>query len=136
MLEASERTSQHPRDEIVVRTVSPQKGPQTVLKVVQTANIVLLKLWSIFSSRAPKHADTVTMAMSVTAIPLTVSPLKFILIAVTVSCFAMKSSTGEGLKEWRHAIPVVVPVRLVDKAEICPKTSASEHIGDVNAPPP
>ncbi|OWM73183.1 hypothetical protein CDL15_Pgr001297 [Punica granatum] len=167
MLKASERTSQHPRDEIVVRTVSPQKGPQTVLKVVQTANIVLLKLWSIFSSRAPKvqneiasssdspldadfsilkgdgnsclvdqHADTVTMAMSVTAIPLTVSPLKFILIAVTVSCFAMKSSTGEGLKEWRHAIPVVVPVRLVDKAEICPKTSASEHIGDVNAPPP
>ncbi|PKI55382.1 hypothetical protein CRG98_024233 [Punica granatum] len=139
MLQARKRRSQHWQDEIVVCTasvqstmesiVSAQKGLQTVHAVVQAANIALLKLWSIFVSRAPKHADAAMVALSVSAMVLAVIPLKYILMGVTVYSFAMNSRMrkhiesdrgNRRLKEWWDSIPVV-PVRVADKAKNCPK---------------
>ncbi|XP_021815363.1 uncharacterized protein LOC110757921 [Prunus avium] len=104
--------------------VSAQHGMQTVHEMVQTANVSLMKLWSIFISKARKHADMAMMAMSAVAIFLAVVPMKLVIMAGILCCFTMTlasrlgMSKGENqssrrLKEWWDSIPVI-PVRVVD----------------------
>ncbi|XP_008244124.1 PREDICTED: uncharacterized protein LOC103342292 [Prunus mume] len=104
--------------------VSAQHGMQTVHEMVQTANVSLMKLWSIFISKARKHADMAMMAMSAVAIFLAVVPMKLVIMAGILCCFTMTLASrlgmGKGenqssrrLKEWWDSIPVI-PVRVVN----------------------
>ncbi|XP_052199501.1 uncharacterized protein LOC127806321 [Diospyros lotus] len=114
--------------------VSAQYGLNTVHALVQWTNISILKIWSIFVSRAPKQANMVMMAMTGTAILLAVVPMKFILMALVLYGFTItrnmgkhvanannnnnnSSSSSQGnrrLKEWWDSIPVV-PIEVVDQ---------------------
>ncbi|XP_059308739.1 uncharacterized protein LOC132059914 isoform X1 [Lycium ferocissimum] len=103
--------------------VSAQHGLRNVYDLVQRMNIVLLKIWSIFVSKAPKHADLVMVAMVGTAVILAVVPLKFILMALTLCPFVATSKIGKymeneklnrRMKEWWDSIPVV-PVEFLEK---------------------
>uniref|UniRef100_A0A2N9F5Q5 Uncharacterized protein n=1 Tax=Fagus sylvatica TaxID=28930 RepID=A0A2N9F5Q5_FAGSY len=111
--------------------VSAQHGLQTVHQVVQTANIALLKIWSILISKAHKHADMVMISMVGSAIILAVVPMKFIFMAITLGCFSATSKLGKHgennqgnrrLQEWWDSIPVI-PVRVVDKVMDSPTCS-------------
>ncbi|KAL6272100.1 hypothetical protein ACE6H2_022792 [Prunus campanulata] len=104
--------------------VSAQHGMQTVHEMVKTANVSLMKLWSIFISKARKHADMAMMTMSAVAIFFAVVPLKLVIMAGILGCFTMTlasrlgMSKGENqssrrLKEWWDSIPVI-PVRVVN----------------------
>ncbi|PKI69181.1 hypothetical protein CRG98_010448 [Punica granatum] len=112
--------------------------PVTTLAVLCITILVLYEEWvnkavAAFSLwlvvKMLQHADAVMVALSVSAMVLAVIPLKYILMGVTVYSFAMNSRMGKHiesdrgnrrLKEWWDSIPVV-PVRVVDKAENCPK---------------
>ncbi|KAL3507136.1 hypothetical protein ACH5RR_032518 [Cinchona calisaya] len=104
--------------------VSAQQGLRTVHEVMQQINIAILKLWSILTSRSPKHTNTVMMILSGSAIVLAVIPFKFILIALTIYSFLTTSNVGKyiqseqgnrRLKEWWESIPVP-HVEITDKA--------------------
>ncbi|KAK6790673.1 hypothetical protein RDI58_009754 [Solanum bulbocastanum] len=103
--------------------VSAQHGLRNVYDLIQSMNIVLLKIWSIFVSKAPKHADLVMAAMVVAAVMLAVVPFKFIVMALTLCIFVQTSKIGKcmenekvnrRIKEWWDSIPVV-PVEFVGK---------------------
>ncbi|KAF3456547.1 hypothetical protein FNV43_RR01200 [Rhamnella rubrinervis] len=103
--------------------VSAQHGLQNLHEIVQMTNITLLKLWSIFISKAPKHAEMVMMGMSGVAVLVAVVPTKYIIMGLILYCFSATSKAGSHLgssqgnrrlKEWWDSIPVV-PVRVVDK---------------------
>ncbi|KAL5547221.1 hypothetical protein UlMin_006908 [Ulmus minor] len=103
--------------------VSAQHGLQSVYELVQIANISLLKLWSIFISKAPKHANMVIVAMTGLAIIIAIIPTKYIIMGIILYCFAMTlkvrlslGSSSQGnrrFKEWWDSIPVI-PVKVVD----------------------
>ncbi|XP_042939907.1 uncharacterized protein LOC122275044 isoform X3 [Carya illinoinensis] len=134
MLQARRKRINERCNEIVVCTasdqttiesiVSAQHGLQTVHQLLRKANIAVLKLWSIFISKAREHADMVMIAMIGLAILLAVIPLKFLLMVTTLCFFSMTSKLGKRtgscqdqgsrrLKEWWDSIPVI-PVRVVD----------------------
>ncbi|KAK4720476.1 hypothetical protein R3W88_010709 [Solanum pinnatisectum] len=101
--------------------VSAQHGLRNVYDLIQSMNIVLLKIWSIFVSKAPKHADLVMAVMVVAAVMLAVVPFKFIVMALTLCIFVQTSKIGKymenekvnrRIKEWWDSIPVV-PVEFV-----------------------
>ncbi|KAH0756857.1 hypothetical protein KY290_020350 [Solanum tuberosum] len=103
--------------------VSAQHGLRNVYDLIQSMNIVLLKIWSIFVSKAPKHADLVMAAMVVAAVILAVVPFKFIVMALTLCIFVQTSKIGKymenekvnrRIKEWWDSIPVV-PVEIMGK---------------------
>ncbi|KAJ8562993.1 hypothetical protein K7X08_031445 [Anisodus acutangulus] len=103
--------------------VSAQHGLRNVYDLVQSMNIVLLKIWSILVSKAPKHADLVMVGTVVAAVILAVVPFKFILMAITLCPFVKTSKIGKHMenekvnrriKEWWDSIPVV-PVKFVEK---------------------
>ncbi|XP_015073325.1 uncharacterized protein LOC107017643 isoform X1 [Solanum pennellii] len=103
--------------------VSAQHGLRNVYDLIQSMNIVLLKIWSIFVSKAPKHADLVMAAMVVAAVILAMVPFKFIVMALTLCIFVQTSKIGKymenekvnrRIKEWWDSIPVV-PVEIVGK---------------------
>ncbi|KAF8393956.1 hypothetical protein HHK36_020158 [Tetracentron sinense] len=103
--------------------VSAQHGLKTIQDMVQTANITILKIRSIFVSKAPKHANQVMMVMIGLAIVLAVVPFKYIIMAFTLYCFTANSKIGKcleneqgnrRLREWWDSIPVI-PVQTVDK---------------------
>ncbi|XP_055802229.1 uncharacterized protein LOC129871355 [Solanum dulcamara] len=103
--------------------VSAQHGLRNVYDLIQSMNIVLLKIWSIFISKAPKHADLVMAAMAGAAVILALVPFKFIIMALTLWLFVMTSKIGKymenekvnrRIKEWWESIPVV-PVEFVEK---------------------
>ncbi|OIT38642.1 PREDICTED: uncharacterized protein LOC109239154 [Nicotiana attenuata] len=106
--------------------VSAQQGLRSVYDLIQTMNIVILKIWSILVSKAPKHADMVMVALIVAAVILAVVPFKFILMALVSYGFVAASKTGKSIKqnekgnrrlqEWWDSIPVV-PVDIVDKID-------------------
>ncbi|PON94289.1 hypothetical protein TorRG33x02_100270 [Trema orientale] len=107
--------------------VSAQHGLRSVYELVQTANISLLKLQSIFLSKARKHADMVMIALSGLAVILAVIPTKYFIMGIILYCFTMTSKVGQKLgrnqgnrrlKEWWDSIPVI-PVRVVDKVPEC-----------------
>ncbi|KAE8099738.1 hypothetical protein FH972_017694 [Carpinus fangiana] len=133
MVEARRERINERCNEIVVSTasdqstmesiVSAQHGLQTVHKVVQTTNIALLKIWSIFVSKTRKHADMVMIGMIGIAMIVAMVPMKFIIMFITLCCFSTASKLGKRvgnkqgnrrLKEWWDSIPVI-PVRVVDK---------------------
>ncbi|KAL6988668.1 hypothetical protein U1Q18_014424 [Sarracenia purpurea var. burkii] len=101
--------------------VSAQHGLKTAQEMVRLANISILKIWSILLGKAPKHTDTVMMALTGMAIILALVPFKFILMALVLCCFTMTSKLGQQmsnttgnrrLKEWWDSIPVI-PVEVV-----------------------
>ncbi|XP_008367282.2 uncharacterized protein [Malus domestica] len=107
--------------------VSAQHGMQTVHEMVQIANVSILKLWSIYISKARKHANAAMVLLSAIAIFLAVVPVKFIIMAAIVCCFSstlasrIGTSKGENqsnrrLREWWDSIPVI-PVRVVQTRE-------------------
>ncbi|KAM1305903.1 hypothetical protein PS2_008398 [Malus domestica] len=104
--------------------VSAQRGMQTVQEMMQIANVSILKLWSIYISKARKHANVAMVLLSATAIFFTVVPVKFVIMAAIVCCFSstLASRLGMGkrenqssrrLREWWDSIPVI-PVRVVE----------------------
>ncbi|KAL6560150.1 hypothetical protein OROHE_006388 [Orobanche hederae] len=120
-------------NKVVVRTgsdqtamesiVSAQHGLRTAHEMLRETNIALLKIWSIMVSRAPKHANTVMVVLTCSAITLVVVPFKFILIGLVLYGFVMTSKVGKftqsdqgnrRLREWWDSIPVI-PVEFVDK---------------------
>ncbi|GJV12997.1 uncharacterized protein Tco_1354538 [Tanacetum coccineum] len=117
--------------------VSAQHGLNTVYSIMQTANISILKIWSILLSNAPKHTDMVIMGMTGCAVVLAVIPVKFLIMAAVVAFFATTSKLGKlikrkqndmgshKLKGWWDAIPVI-PVEIVDKPEEVPKAMKTE----------
>ncbi|XAR64865.1 hypothetical protein NMG60_11008747 [Bertholletia excelsa] len=132
MLKARRRRMGNRYDKIVVSTasdkptmesvVSVQHGLRTAHDMVQLANISILKIWSIFISKAPKHTDVVMMALTGAAIILAIVPFKFILMALVVYSFATTSKLGKHMenkkgnrriREWWDSIPVV-PIEVVD----------------------
>ncbi|PHT33385.1 hypothetical protein CQW23_25185 [Capsicum baccatum] len=108
--------------------VSAQQGLRSVYYLIQTMNVIILKIWSVLVSKAPKHADMVMVALVVAAVILSVVPFKFILMALASYGFVAASKIGKSkqnekgnrrLHEWWDSIPVV-PVDIVD--EIDPNT--------------
>ncbi|TQE06110.1 hypothetical protein C1H46_008306 [Malus baccata] len=104
--------------------VSAQRGMQTVQEMMQIANVSILKLWSIYISKARKHANVAMVLLSATAIFFTLVPVKFVIMAAIVCCFsstlASRLGMGKGenqssrrLREWWDSIPVI-PVRVVE----------------------
>ncbi|XP_022154463.1 uncharacterized protein LOC111021735 [Momordica charantia] len=135
MLQARMEKIQDKCDEIVVCTasdqstmetiVAAQQSLQTVHEMVKTANIAVLKIWSIFISKTRKHADMAMAVLSGLAITLAVVPTKYIVMGAILYCFFTTSKlrkkqedTNSGgdrrLKEWWDSIPVI-RVRVVDK---------------------
>ncbi|CAN4124825.1 unnamed protein product [Withania somnifera] len=105
--------------------VSAQQGLRSVYDFIQMMNIIILKIWSVLVSKAPKHADMVMIALVVAAVILAVVPFKFILMALSSYGFVAASKKGKSsqnekgnrrLKEWWDSIPVV-PVDIVDKID-------------------
>uniref|UniRef100_A0A7N0RB07 Uncharacterized protein n=2 Tax=Kalanchoe fedtschenkoi TaxID=63787 RepID=A0A7N0RB07_KALFE len=103
--------------------VSAQRGLQTVHDLLQTVNITILKMRSIYVSRAPKHSNTVMILMVSSATVLAAVPFKFIIIGSVVCLFMMTSRLGEyigndqgnrRLREWWDSIPVI-PIKVTDK---------------------
>ncbi|KAJ8570157.1 hypothetical protein K7X08_006734 [Anisodus acutangulus] len=105
--------------------VSAQQGLRNVYDLIQTMNIIILKIWSVLVSKAPKHADMVMVALVGAAVILAVVPFKFILVALASYGFVAASKIGKSkqnekgnrrLQEWWDSIPVV-PVDIVDKID-------------------
>ncbi|GLT47751.1 hypothetical protein SLA2020_214170 [Shorea laevis] len=118
-------TNQTTRESIV----SAQFGFLTLQETLQEANIVLLKMHSIFVSRAPKHADLMILALCGLAILLAVIPFKFVMMAALLYYVFTTSKLGKSmknvrserrLKEWWDSIPII-PVRIIDDPAACPK---------------
>ncbi|CAA3019227.1 uncharacterized protein LOC111411764 [Olea europaea subsp. europaea] len=102
--------------------VSAQQGLRTVHEVMQNINIAMLKIWSVLVSKAPKHTDTVMIALSCGSFLFMVVPFKFILMALMSCGYIMASPLGKRmnneqsnrrLREWWDSIPVT-PVETVD----------------------
>lgn len=104
--------------------VAAQHGLQTIHDIMQMVNITILKIKSIFVSRAPKvktlptqikqnsisnfsrcfkkkffcifqHSNTVMSAMVAAAAVLAMIPFKYIIIVSVLWCFAMTSKLGD-----------------------------------------
>ncbi|KAK4371125.1 hypothetical protein RND71_010600 [Anisodus tanguticus] len=121
--------------------VSAQHGLRNVYDLVQSMNIVLLKIWSIFVSKAPKHADLVMVGMVVAAVILAVVPFKFILMAITLCPFVKTSKIGKHMenekvnrriKEWWDSIPVV-PVEFIVGSGLSMGRVPSSSSGDISS---
>ncbi|KAF5735171.1 hypothetical protein HS088_TW15G00671 [Tripterygium wilfordii] len=137
MLQARRRRLHEKCNEIVVETggsdqtmmesiVSAQYGLITVHEIIQSANIIILKIWSIAISKAYKHANMAMAAMCGLAIMLSVIPFKFIIMAAILYFFILTSKLGKllesdqgnrRLKEWWDSIPIA-PVRIEDKDKV------------------
>ncbi|KAG9135672.1 hypothetical protein Leryth_002409 [Lithospermum erythrorhizon] len=106
--------------------VSAQQGLRSAHEFIQQTNIAILKVWSIISAKAPKHAEVVMIAMVISSVILAIIPFKFVIMAGVCYGFAMTSKLGKHLeneqgnrrlKEWWDSIPVV-PVEVVDKNQL------------------
>ncbi|XP_057778866.1 uncharacterized protein LOC130997543 [Salvia miltiorrhiza] len=102
--------------------VTAQQGLRTVHETMKQTNIALLKIWSILTSEAPKHTNTVMVATSCCAAILAVIPFKYILMAGVVYGAVMTSKSGRSMQneqgnrrlwEWWDSIPII-PVEIVD----------------------
>ncbi|CAH2061575.1 unnamed protein product, partial [Thlaspi arvense] len=99
--------------------VSAQHGLIRLHQLMQHVNITIMKLRSIYTSKASKHANMVMASMLALASFFAVVPLKLVIIFGTIYCFVMTSSVGKymsndqsnrRMKEWWDSIPIV-PVR-------------------------
>ncbi|KAL9841528.1 hypothetical protein AtNW77_Chr2g0240021 [Arabidopsis thaliana] len=100
--------------------VSAQYGLIRLHQLMQHVNVTILKLRSIYTSKASKHASMVMASMLVLASFFAVVPFKLFIIFGIVYCFVMTSSVGtymsndqsnRRMKEWWDSIPIV-PVRV------------------------
>ncbi|GMH26560.1 hypothetical protein Nepgr_028403 [Nepenthes gracilis] len=126
MLRARHRNIKDKYDKVVICTASDQtatesivlahQGLRAVHEIVQTANITILKILSILTWRAEKHARLVMMVMIGLAMVPAMVPLKFLIIGGTLCMLAMTSKLGKvgtsergnrRVKEWWDSIPVV-----------------------------
>ncbi|GAB2300884.1 hypothetical protein Dimus_034920 [Dionaea muscipula] len=103
--------------------VSAQHGLIVAHEMLQTTNITILKILSIVTWRAEKHAKLVTAIVLGLGIVLLLIPFKFVIIGVALYTFTMTSSLGKSmtsersnrrLREWWDSIPII-PVEIVDK---------------------
>ncbi|KAK9079249.1 hypothetical protein SSX86_000919 [Deinandra increscens subsp. villosa] len=123
-----------PTDQTAVDSIVAAKhGIDTIYDILQLVNVSLLKIWSIWLANAPKHTDAVITAMIGCAVILVVIPLKYIIMTLVLSIFAMtlkpqgrrekKNVMGNRrLKGWWDSIPVI-PVEVVQTSENTPKDS-------------
>ncbi|CAH9113049.1 unnamed protein product [Cuscuta epithymum] len=108
----------------VENIVSAQQGLKTAGDIIQQMNVILLKVWSLFASKAPKQSNTVVAVMIGVAVVLALVPFKYILMGLVLSGFISSSKMmGKGkpkdggnrrLKEWWDSIPVA-PVEVIDE---------------------
>ncbi|CAI9289672.1 unnamed protein product [Lactuca saligna] len=113
--------------------VAAQHGINTIYNILQSVNVSLLKIRSIWLANAPKHTNTMIVVMIGCAVILLVIPLKYIIMSALLSTFAVKLNPGDRrdkknimgnqrLKGWWDSIPVI-PVEVVQKAGESPKES-------------
>ncbi|CAF2276191.1 unnamed protein product [Brassica rapa subsp. narinosa] len=104
--------------------VSAQYGLIRLHQLMQHVNITIMKLRSIYTSKATKHANMVMASMLALASFFAVVPFKLVIIFGTIYCFVMTSSIGKRMsndqsnrrmKEWWDSIPIV-PVRVLDSS--------------------
>ncbi|KAG6434092.1 hypothetical protein SASPL_105714 [Salvia splendens] len=102
--------------------VSAQQGLRTVPETVKQINITMLKIWSILTSKAPKHTNTVMVAMTCCAVTLAVIQFKYILMAGVVYGAVVTSEIGRSMqndqsnrrmREWWDSIPII-PVEFTE----------------------
>ncbi|KAL1813393.1 hypothetical protein ACET3Z_023458 [Daucus carota] len=115
--------------------VSAQHGMNTINELMQSANISILKMWSILISKAPKHTNMVMTSMTTLAVALAVIPFKFIIMSFLLYIFTTtsklrkntKSQPGNRrLKEWWDSIPVI-PVEIVEQQDGSSKSVCYEY---------
>ncbi|KAJ3673566.1 hypothetical protein LUZ60_005558 [Juncus effusus] len=96
--------------------VEAQHTLKSLQEIVKKANIIILKLWSLATSRSQKHTDRVMWVMTGVAIVCVVVPFKYILMGVIMSWFMGNTSIaksmsdpqgGRRMREWWDSIPVV-----------------------------
>ncbi|CAF2049903.1 unnamed protein product [Brassica napus] len=104
--------------------VSAQYGLIRLHQLIQHVNITIMKLRSIYTSKASKHASMVMASILALAIFFAVVPFKLVIMFGTIYCFVMTSSVGRymsndqsnrRMKEWWDSIPIV-PVRVLNSA--------------------
>ncbi|XP_066400339.1 uncharacterized protein [Miscanthus floridulus] len=101
--------------------VEAQQSLQKVHKYVKTANVAILRLWSIALARSPKHTETMIWMLTGAAVVVAVIPFKYILIGLMAGSFAANTRVARAMlnpqggrrwREWWESIPAV-PVRTV-----------------------
>ncbi|XP_047083619.1 uncharacterized protein LOC124694708 [Lolium rigidum] len=106
--------------------VEAQHNMKKVHEYVKTANIVILRLWSIVLARSPKHTETVIWMLTGLAVALAVVPFKYVLMGLTVAIFVGNTRAAKAVsnprgsrrwREWWESIPAV-PVHTVDKGDL------------------
>nr|XP_043613825.1 uncharacterized protein LOC122585767 [Erigeron canadensis] len=118
--------------------VAAQHAINNTYNIMQLINISLLKVWSIWLANAPKHTDTVITTMLGCAVVLVLIPLKYIIMTVLLSTFAMTLKSGDRrdkknkmgnrrLKGWWDSIPVIPVEVVVQKMEKPPEESEKKN---------
>ncbi|XP_047083257.1 uncharacterized protein LOC124694303 [Lolium rigidum] len=106
--------------------VEAQHNMKKVHEYVKTANVVILRLWSIVLARSPKHTETVIWMLTGLAVALAVVPFKYVLMGLTVAIFVGNTRAAKAVsnprgsrrwREWWESIPAV-PVHTVDKGDL------------------
>uniref|UniRef100_A0ACD5TUU6 Uncharacterized protein n=1 Tax=Avena sativa TaxID=4498 RepID=A0ACD5TUU6_AVESA len=106
--------------------VEAQHNMKKVHEYIKTANVMILRLWSIVLARSPKHTETVIRMLTGLAVALAVVPFKYVLMGLTVAIFAANTKVVKAMsnprgsrrwREWWESIPAM-PVHTVDKGEI------------------
>ncbi|CAN6313991.1 unnamed protein product [Urochloa humidicola] len=106
--------------------VEAQQSLKKVHEYIKTANVVILRLWSIALARSPKHTETMIWMLTGSAVAVAVIPFKYILIGLASGGFVANTRIAKAMsnpqggrrwREWWESIPVV-PVRTVDKNEL------------------
>ncbi|XP_019085073.1 PREDICTED: uncharacterized protein LOC104715890 [Camelina sativa] len=119
-------------DEVTVSTESDQTMTESIVsaqyglirlhQLMQNVNVTIMKLRSIYTSKATKHASMVMASMLVLASFFAIVPFKLFIIVGIIYCFVMTSSVGRymsndqsnrRMKEWWDSIPIV-PVRVLN----------------------
>ncbi|KAD0858371.1 hypothetical protein E3N88_43612 [Mikania micrantha] len=121
-----------PSDQTTVdNIVAANHGINTIYNLLKLVNISLLKIWSIWLANAPKHTDAVITVMIGCALIFAVIPLKYIIMTLVLSAFAVKLKSGDRsekknemgnrwLRGWWDSIPVI-PVEIVQPSRDAPK---------------
>ncbi|CAN6321395.1 unnamed protein product [Urochloa humidicola] len=106
--------------------VEAHQSLKKVHEYIKTANVVILRLWSIALARSPKHTETMIWMLTGSAVVAAVIPFKYILIGAAVGGFLANTRIAKAMsnpqggrrwREWWESIPAV-PDRTVDKNEL------------------
>ncbi|WVZ55528.1 hypothetical protein U9M48_006175 [Paspalum notatum var. saurae] len=106
--------------------VEAQQSLKKLHEYIKTANVVILRLWSIALARSPKHTETMIRMLTGSAVVVAVIPFKYILIGLIAGGFVANTRIaravsnpqgGRRWREWWESIPAI-PVRTVDESEL------------------